>query len=103
MLVRCREKESGGALDVPGFGKLIELEYAQVADRKLRGQLRNVSNLELQARAWPKAVKMQKRVRGGGGAQSLDCHLLGIILPHIRGGLTSGVGFHYNKLEYLEF
>lgn len=43
-----REKESGGALDVPGFGKLIELEYAQVADRKLRGQLRNVSNLELQ-------------------------------------------------------
>jgi rhodanese-related sulfurtransferase len=42
-----REKESGGALDVPGGGRLIELEYAQVEDRKLRGQLRNVPRLEL--------------------------------------------------------
>jgi hypothetical protein len=46
----CREKESGGALDIPGGNKLIELEYAQVEDRKLRGQLRNVSKLELLVR-----------------------------------------------------
>lgn len=43
-----REKENGGALDIPGGGRLIELEYASVADRKLRSQLRNVSDLELQ-------------------------------------------------------
>jgi hypothetical protein len=42
-----REKESNGALDVPG-NRVIELEYAEVADRKLRGQLRNVPELELQ-------------------------------------------------------
>lgn len=47
----CREKESGGALDIPGGGKLIELEYASVEDRKLRGQLRNVPKLELLVRA----------------------------------------------------
>lgn len=45
-----REKENGGALDIPGGNKLIELEYAQVEDRKLRGQLRNVSRLELLVR-----------------------------------------------------
>lgn len=44
-----REKESGGVLDVPGgAARLIELEYAAVEDRKLRSQLRNVSQLELQ-------------------------------------------------------
>ena len=46
----CREKENGGALDIPGNGRLIELEYAQVEDRKLRGQLRNVPKLELLVR-----------------------------------------------------
>jgi hypothetical protein len=53
----CREKESGGALDIPGGNRLIELEYAQVEDRKLRGQLRNVSKLELLVRPrqpWPR-------------------------------------------------
>jgi len=42
-----RDKENSGALDVPGGGRLIELEYAEVQDRKLRGQLRNVPRLEL--------------------------------------------------------
>lgn len=51
-----REKESGGALDIPGGGKLIELEYAQVEDRKLRGQLRNVSKLELLVKIPPTFV-----------------------------------------------
>lgn len=49
MMGTHREKENGGALDIPGGGRLIELEYASVADRKLRSQLRNVSDLELQA------------------------------------------------------
>lgn len=44
---RDRDKESSGALDVPG-NRVIELEYAEVADRKLRGQLRDVPTLELQ-------------------------------------------------------
>ncbi len=38
-----RDKENSGALDVPGGGRLIELEYAEVQD----GQLRNVPRLEL--------------------------------------------------------
>jgi hypothetical protein len=43
-------QESAGSPDLPNAGRLIELEYATMDDRKLRSQLRNVSALELQAR-----------------------------------------------------
>ena len=42
-------QESTGSPDLPNSGRLIELEYATMDDRKLRSQLRNVSSLELQA------------------------------------------------------
>ena len=47
----CRtssEKEYTGIPDVPNSNRLIELEYAQVSDRKIRGLLRNVGDVEKQ-------------------------------------------------------
>ena len=46
-------QESAGSPDLPNSGRLIELEYASMEDRKLRSQLRNVSALELQVRHFP--------------------------------------------------
>jgi len=46
-----REKESAGLPDLPNNGKLVELEYASVADRRVRGQLRNASDIELKVTA----------------------------------------------------
>ena len=34
--------------DIPNSGRLISVEYASVTDRKLRGNLRNVSDIEKQ-------------------------------------------------------
>ncbi|KAK9797734.1 hypothetical protein WJX73_002375 [Symbiochloris irregularis] len=41
-----REKESAGVPDLPFGGRLVECEYASVGDRRLRGQLRNVGDIE---------------------------------------------------------
>ncbi len=41
-----REKESSGVPDVPNSGRVVELEYASISDRKIRGQLRNPSEIE---------------------------------------------------------
>ena len=49
-----REKESGGLPDLPVSGRLVELEYAVIEDRKVRAQLRNVSAIEQQVRAYTK-------------------------------------------------
>ena len=46
----CREKEQQGIPDLPGGGRYVELEFAAIGDRKLRSQLRNIFNLERQAR-----------------------------------------------------
>lgn len=43
----AREKEQTGIPDLPNSGKLIELEYASIDDRKVRSQLRDISKLEL--------------------------------------------------------
>ena len=45
-----REKESSGLPDLPTPGRLVELEYAVIEDRKVRSMLRNVSAIEQQAR-----------------------------------------------------
>lgn len=42
------EKEYAGIPDLPRRDRLIELEYASVTDRKIRGQLRNVDAIEKQ-------------------------------------------------------
>ena len=50
-LLVCRtssEKEYTGIPDLPYSNRLIELEYAQVTDRKVRGLLRNVGDVEKQ-------------------------------------------------------
>lgn len=46
-----REKENAGLPDLPNNSKLIELEYASIEDRKVRGQLRNAGELELKVTA----------------------------------------------------
>lgn len=58
-----KEKESSGIPDVPGgANKLIEVEFASIEDRKLRGSLRDASYIEAQVTAL--------QVRGGGRAKS---------------------------------
>ncbi len=42
--------------DVPNAGRLVELEYAVIEDRKVRALLRDVSSIEQQARACPRAT-----------------------------------------------
>lgn len=46
------EKQSGGVPDVPSSvsGKVIEVEFASVEDKKLRGALRDPSYIEAQVR-----------------------------------------------------
>jgi hypothetical protein len=47
--LRCRtdrEKETSGMPDIPNSGRLIELEYASISDRKIRSQLRNPGDIE---------------------------------------------------------
>ena len=46
-----REKESSGVPDLPNSGRLVELEYASINDRKIRGQLRNPADIEKQVHA----------------------------------------------------
>ena len=44
-----REKGTSGVPDIPNSGRLVSVEYASIADRKLRGQLRNAGDIERQA------------------------------------------------------
>ncbi|DBA85578.1 hypothetical protein WJX79_010531 [Trebouxia sp. C0005] len=46
-----REKENGGVPDLPFGNRLIEVEYAEIEDRKVRGQLQNVGAIERQVTA----------------------------------------------------
>ena len=68
LLLLQGEKESSGLPDAPSSagGKVIEVEYASIADRKLRGSLKDPGFLEAQVtalqvrggiRAWNAAVK----------------------------------------------
>ena len=43
-----REKENAGVPDLPFGGRLVDVEYAAISDRRLRGQLRQVSDIERQ-------------------------------------------------------
>lgn len=45
-----REKEAGTP-DIPNAGKLVELEYAAIEDRKVRSQLRSATDLEVKVTA----------------------------------------------------
>ncbi|GAB4821917.1 hypothetical protein N2152v2_008963 [Parachlorella kessleri] len=67
----AREKEAAGLPDLPGgSGKLVEVEYASIADRKLRGQLRNAGDLELKITAMQ--VAALKRLGKGTTVYLLD-------------------------------
>jgi hypothetical protein len=47
-----KEKETSGVPDLPGGGsKLVELELYSIADRKLRGSLRDAGYIESQVTA----------------------------------------------------
>lgn len=43
-----REKANSGVPDLPFGGRLVECEYAQISDRRLRGQLRSPKDIERQ-------------------------------------------------------
>ena len=45
-----RDKGNSGVPDLPFGGRVLDCEYASIADRRLRGQLRNPGNIERQAR-----------------------------------------------------
>ncbi|DBA67880.1 hypothetical protein WJX79_004261 [Trebouxia sp. C0005] len=46
-----RKKQSGGVPDLPFDNRLIEVEYAEIVDRKVQGQLQNVGAIERQVTA----------------------------------------------------
>lgn len=46
-----REKENGGLPDLPSSSRLVEVEYAEIEDRKVRNQLQNVGAIERQVTA----------------------------------------------------
>lgn len=46
-----REKENGGLPDLPSSSRLVEVEYAEIEDRKVRSQLQNVGQIERQVTA----------------------------------------------------
>ena len=48
-----REKGNAGVPDIPSSGRLVSVEYASIGDRRLRGQLRNASEIEKQASSAP--------------------------------------------------
>ncbi|KAK9846572.1 hypothetical protein WJX81_006817 [Elliptochloris bilobata] len=74
-----REKEAGGLPDLPNSGRLVELEYAVIEDRKVRSLLRNVSAIEqqvtvLQIAALKKVSKGTRMLlldRNGSGAKAI--------------------------------
>lgn len=66
----AREKEQAGIPDLPNSGKLVELEYAAIEDRRIRGQLRNISELELKITAMQ--IAALKRLNKGNTIYVLD-------------------------------
>ncbi|GBF99725.1 hypothetical protein Rsub_12438 [Raphidocelis subcapitata] len=65
------EKESAGVLDLPGgASKVLEAEFAAVADRRLRGALRDASGLEAKLTALQ--VSALKRLGRGTKVYLLD-------------------------------
>lgn len=66
----AREKEATGIPDLPNSGKLVELEFAAIEDRKIRGQLRNLGALETKITAMQ--VAALKRLSKGSTVYLLD-------------------------------
>ena len=66
----ARDKEQSGIPDLPNSGKLVELEYASIDDRKLRGQLRDIQGLEMKITAMQ--VAALKRLSKGAHLYLMD-------------------------------
>ncbi|KAI3428061.1 hypothetical protein D9Q98_006445 [Chlorella vulgaris] len=64
-----RDKEAG-APDLPNASKLVELEYAAINDRRVRGQLRNATDLEVNVTALQ--IASLKRLGPGNKVLLLD-------------------------------
>ncbi|EFN57939.1 hypothetical protein CHLNCDRAFT_142036 [Chlorella variabilis] len=64
-----RDKEAG-APDIPNASKLVELEYAAIEDRRVRNQLRNAGDLEVQVTALQ--VAALKRLSPGSKVLLMD-------------------------------
>jgi rhodanese-related sulfurtransferase len=65
-----REKETGGVPDLPSNNRLLEVEYAQIEDRKIRSQLRDASGIERQVTALQ--IASLKKVGKGTTVMLLD-------------------------------
>ncbi|KAH7616534.1 putative Calcium sensing receptor, chloroplastic [Nannochloris sp. 'desiccata'] len=66
----AREKEQQGLPDVPNSGKLVELEFATIEDRKVRGQLRDIGKLEIKITAMQ--IAALKRLNKGAPLYLMD-------------------------------
>jgi rhodanese-related sulfurtransferase len=66
----AREKEQAGLPDLPNAGKLVELEFATIEDRKVRGQLRDIGRLEIMITAMQ--IAALKRLNKGAPLYLMD-------------------------------
>ncbi|KAL6770092.1 hypothetical protein ACKKBG_A33560 [Auxenochlorella protothecoides x Auxenochlorella symbiontica] len=65
-----REKSVAGVPDLPSAGKLVEVEYAEIGDRRARGALRDPGSLEAEVTAMQ--VAGLKRAKRGSPIYLLD-------------------------------
>lgn len=64
MALACRvdrEKEASGIPDIPTPGRLVELEYAAISDRRMRSQLRNPGEIEKTVRPFLAVLALEAR------------------------------------------
>jgi rhodanese-related sulfurtransferase len=66
----AREKEQQGIPDLPNSGKLVELEFAAIEDRKVRGLLRDLGKLEIKITAMQ--IAALKRLNKGTSLYLMD-------------------------------
>jgi len=79
------EKEYAGVPDLPKRDRLIELEFASVSDRRIRGQLRNVDNIEKQMTVLQ--IAALKKVKKGTKVLLMDKN--GSVAKDVAKGLNS--------------
>jgi rhodanese-related sulfurtransferase len=95
-----REKEAAGVPDVGNAGRVVELEFAAIADRRVRGQLRDAAGLEARATALQIAAlrRLGKRTpvflldARGGGARAVARELAALgfsSVSVVKGGFAN--------------
>lgn len=86
----AREKEQAGIPDLANSGKLVELEFATIEDRKVRGQLRDIGKLEIKITAMQ--IAALKRLNKGAPLYLMDKN--GSVAKAVARELGSRFGFN---------